>query len=46
MGGLKEGIKHDIFVKNPENIMEHMQFSHHIQNKNKATHKYTIGAYA
>jgi hypothetical protein len=25
--------------------MEAMQFSHHIQAKNKATHKYTIGAY-
>jgi hypothetical protein len=26
--------------------MESMQFSRHIQAKNKATHKYTIGAYA
>jgi hypothetical protein len=46
MGGLKEDIKHDLFLKHPINIMEAMQCSHHIQAKNKATHKYTIGAYA
>jgi hypothetical protein len=28
-----------------ERNMEAMQFSHHIQAKNKATHKYTMGAY-
>jgi len=41
MGGLKEDIKHEIFLKHPENIMEAMQFSHHIQAKIRATHKYT-----
>jgi hypothetical protein len=46
VGGLKEDIKHGIFLNNSENIMEAMQFSHHIQAKNKATHKSTIGAYA
>jgi hypothetical protein len=44
-GGLKEDIKHDLFLRYPTNIMEAMQFSHHIQDKNKATHKYTIGVY-
>jgi hypothetical protein len=46
MGGLKEDIKHELFLKHPENIMEAMQFTHHIKAKNKATHKYTIGSYA
>jgi hypothetical protein len=46
MGGLKEDIKHDLFLKHVENIMEAMQFACHIQAKNKATHKSTIGAYA
>jgi hypothetical protein len=46
MGGLKEDIKHEIFLKHPENIMEAMQFSHHIQAKNRATHKSTTGTYA
>jgi hypothetical protein len=45
MGGLKEDIKHEIFLRHPVNIMEVMQFSHHIQAKNKSTHKSTIGAY-
>jgi hypothetical protein len=27
MGGLKEDIKHEIFLKHPENIMEAMQFA-------------------
>jgi hypothetical protein len=46
MGGLKEDIKHEIFLKHLENIMEAMQFAHHIQARNKTTHKSTIGAYA
>jgi hypothetical protein len=45
MGGLKEDIKHEIFLKNPANIMEAIQFSHHIQSNNKDAHKYTIGIY-
>jgi hypothetical protein len=45
MGGLKEDIKHEIFLRHLANIMEAMQFSRHIQAKNKATHKPTIGAY-
>jgi hypothetical protein len=45
MGGLKQDIKHDIFLRHPTNIMEAMQNALHIQAKNKATHKYTIGAY-
>jgi hypothetical protein len=45
MGGLKEDIKHEIFLRHPTNIMEAMQYAHHIQAKNKATHKSTIGAY-
>jgi hypothetical protein len=45
MGGLKEYIKHDLFLKHLENIMQAMQFSHHFQSKNKDTHKSTIGAY-
>jgi hypothetical protein len=46
MRGLKEDIKHEIFLKNPRNIMEVMWFVRHIQAKNKATHKSTIGACA
>ena len=45
IGGLKEEIKHVIFLKRSENIMAAMQFSWHIQDKNKATHKSTSGAY-
>jgi hypothetical protein len=45
MSGLKQDIKHEIFLRHPTNIMEPMQISHHIQEKNKATHKPTIGAY-
>jgi hypothetical protein len=33
MGGLKEDIKHELFLKHPENIMEAMQFAHHIQDQ-------------
>ena len=46
MGGLKQDIKHEIFLIHPANIIEAMQFVHHIQANNKATHKSTIGAYA
>jgi len=46
MGGLKEDIKHKIFLKHPKNIMEAMKFVHHIQANNKVTHKSTFGAYA
>jgi hypothetical protein len=35
MGGLKQNIKHDIFLKNPANIMEAMQRACHIQATNK-----------
>jgi hypothetical protein len=45
MGGLKEYIKHELFLKHPANIMDTMQFTRHIQAKNKATHNPTIGAY-
>ena len=45
MGGLNEDIKHNIFLRHPTNTMEAMQFSRHIQAKNKTTHKPTIGAY-
>jgi hypothetical protein len=45
MDGLKQDIKHEIFLRHPTNIMESMQNDRHIQAKNKATHKYTIGAY-
>jgi hypothetical protein len=45
MGGLKEGIKHDIFLIHPTNIMESMQFARHIQAKTKATKKSKIGAH-
>jgi len=37
MGGLKDDIKHDIFLKQPKYVMETMQFSRNIQVKNKAT---------
>jgi hypothetical protein len=46
IGGLKEEIKHVIFLKRSENIMAAMQFSWHIQAKNKATHNYIIGEYS
>jgi hypothetical protein len=45
MGGLKQYIKHDILLRHPTHSMESMQFSHHIQSKNKDTHKSTIGEY-
>jgi hypothetical protein len=43
MGGLKEEIKHEFFLKHPANIMKDMQSTCHIQVKNKDTHKYTMG---
>jgi hypothetical protein len=46
MGVLKQDIKHEIFLKHLGNIMEVLEFSCHIQAKNKATHKSTIGEYA
>ena len=45
MGGLKEDIKHDIFLRHPTNIVEAMRSYHCIQSKNKATHKSNIGTY-
>jgi hypothetical protein len=45
MDGLKEDIKHELLLIHPENIMEVMQSTCHIQAKNKATHKSTSGAY-
>jgi hypothetical protein len=45
MGGLKEDIKHEIFLKHLENIMEAMQFSCHIQANNRDTHKSTTVTY-
>jgi hypothetical protein len=33
MGGLKQDIKHDIFLRHPTHIMEAMQYAHHIQAK-------------
>jgi hypothetical protein len=45
MGGLKEDIKHEFFLRHLENIIKSMQFSHLIQANNKTTHKYTIGGY-
>jgi len=46
MGKLKEDIKRDLFLKNPKDVMEVMQFYRHIQANNKATHKYTTITYA
>jgi hypothetical protein len=46
MGGLKEDIKHELFLKHHENIMEAMQFAHHIQAKNRATHNSIARTYA
>jgi hypothetical protein len=43
MGGLKEYIKHGLFLRQPTNIMEAMQNAHHIHAKKNATHKYSIG---
>ena len=43
IGGLKEYIKHEIFLRQPTSMMEVMQNAHHIHAKNKATHKYNIG---
>jgi hypothetical protein len=45
MVGLKEDIKHELFLKHLENITVAMKFVHYIQAKNKDTHKSTIGAY-
>jgi hypothetical protein len=45
MGGLKKDIKHELFLIHPTNVMESMQPAHHIQSKNRATHRSTIGAY-
>jgi hypothetical protein len=45
MGGLKEDIKHEFFLRHLANIMEVMQSTRHIQAKNKATHKSIMGAY-
>jgi hypothetical protein len=45
MGGLKEYIKQEFFLKHPANITEAIQVARHIQAKNKAIHKSTIGAY-
>jgi hypothetical protein len=45
MGGLKEDIKHVIFLRHPTNIMEAMQSALHIQANNKATHKSNIGSH-
>jgi hypothetical protein len=46
MGGLKEDIKHEIHLKQHENVMEAMQSTQHIQAKNRDTRKYTNGIYA
>jgi hypothetical protein len=43
MAILTEDIKHEIFLRHPVNIIEVMQFIRHIQAKNNATHKSTIG---
>jgi hypothetical protein len=45
MGGLKQDITHEIFLRHLKNIMEAMQFARHIQDKNKFAHKSPIGAY-
>jgi hypothetical protein len=45
MGGLKQDIKHDLFLRHTTHIMEAMQYAHHIQAKIKATHTYKIGSY-
>jgi hypothetical protein len=42
VGGLKKDIKCELFLGHPTNIVEVMQFSHHIQAMNKATHKSTL----
>jgi hypothetical protein len=39
----KEDIKHDLFLRHPENFDEDMKFSHCIQAKNMATRKLIIG---
>jgi hypothetical protein len=38
-------IKHDLFLRHPNCFMEAMQYAHHIQAKNNATHKSTIVAH-
>ena len=45
MGGLKEDCKHKLCLKHLENFMKAMQYAHHIQANNKATHKSTTGTY-
>jgi hypothetical protein len=45
MGGLKEDIKHELLLKHTKNILEAMQFSHHIQAKTRYTHKSTTTTY-
>ena len=45
MSGLKEDIKYELFLRHPTNIMGVMQSTCHIQAKNNAMHKSTIGAY-
>ena len=39
MNGLKEEIKHEIFLKRLENVIKSMQYSLNIQSKNKAIQK-------
>jgi hypothetical protein len=43
MGGLKEDITHEIFLRKPTNIVESMQNDHHIHAKNNVTNKCSIG---
>jgi len=45
VGGLSEDIKHEILLKNLENVLEAMQFYCHIQANNRDTHKSTIITY-
>jgi len=45
MGGLKEDIKNDLFLRRPTHIMESMEYDCHIQENNTDTNKYTNGAY-
>jgi hypothetical protein len=45
MGVLNADIKNELFLKHLAKIMEAMQYAHHIQTKNKDTHKSTIGTY-
>jgi hypothetical protein len=43
MGGLKQDIKHELFLRKPQSIMEVMKNDRHIDGKNKDTHKYSVG---